>query len=89
MACDDWDCEAYGPDAAAAGALCFVSGELGKRVCAGLDECRRMMAVERQRVFRRINELAASDDETGDWAYLAGEFARPEQLLGGSGESGQ
>jgi hypothetical protein len=40
------------------------------------------MAAERPRVFRRINELPASGDETfGD---LAGEFARPDQLLEGS-----
>jgi hypothetical protein len=76
-----WDCAAYGPEAAEAGALCFVSGELHKRVCADLDECRRVVAAERRRVFRRINELAASGDETG--IYLAGEFTGPEQLLGG------
>jgi hypothetical protein len=40
-----------------------------------------VVAGERRRVFRRINELAASGDEAG--GYLAGEFARPEQLLGG------
>ena len=79
-----WDCEAYGPEPAALGALCFVSGELGKRTCADLAECRRVLAAERQRVFRRISEMAAGGDETG--AYLESEFTSPEQLLGGGGE---
>lgn len=82
MADNGFDCEAYGPPAAAAGALCFVSGELGKRACADLAECRRVMTAERQRLFRRISEMAAADDETA--VYLAGEFSDPEQLLGGS-----
>jgi hypothetical protein len=71
-----------GPDGAEFGARCFVSGELGERVCADLGECRRVMAAERRRVFARIQELAAQGDETA--AYLAEEFTRPEQLLGGS-----
>lgn len=81
---DDFSCEAYGADLAALGALCFFSGALGGRVCADPGECHRAIAAERQRVFRRIQELAASGDETA--AYLAGEFTRPEQLLGGSGQ---
>jgi hypothetical protein len=80
----DFECAAYGPEGADFGALCFVSGDPGKRVCAGLGECRRVMAAERQRVWCRIQELAARGDETA--AYLAEEFARPEQLLGGSGQ---
>jgi len=79
-----WNCEAYGPDIADVGAVCFVSGELGKRTCADLGECRRVMAAERRRVFRRINELAAGGDETA--AFLAEEFTRPGQLLGGGEE---
>lgn len=76
-----WDCEAYGPEPAEIGALCFVSGELGKRVCASHAECHQVMTAERRRVFRRINELAAGGAE---WAAdLEGEFSRPEQLLGG------
>ena len=78
---DDFSCEAYGPEAAAAGALCFVAGELGERVCPSLDWCRATMAAERRRLFQRIQELAAEGDETA--IYLAGEFTRPEQLLGG------
>ena len=84
---DDWACEAYGPEIADIGAVCFRSGELGKRVCADLDECRRSMRDQRQRVFRRINELAARGHE--DAEYLAGEFTRPEQLLGGGQDDGQ
>lgn len=79
-----WDCEAYGQEAAAVGALCFVSGDLGKRVCADRDECHAVMAAARQRVFRRINELAARGHQEA--AYLAGEFTNPGQLLGGGPE---
>jgi hypothetical protein len=81
----DFNCEAYGPGQREAGALCFVSGDLGKRVCASQFECHVVMAAERQRVFRRIRELAAAGDP--GMAYLAGEFSRPEQILGG-GEGG-
>ena len=79
----EWDCGAYGPDLREQGALCFVSGELGKRVCGSRDECRETMAAERLRVFRRINERAAQGDP--DMAYLAEEFTDPSQLLGGGG----
>jgi hypothetical protein len=83
-----WDCEAYGPGPAAEiGAVCFVAGELGKRVCGDLAECQQVMTAERQRVFRRISERAAAGDETA--AFLAGEFTNPEQLLGGGQEPGQ
>jgi hypothetical protein len=79
----DFACEAYGPDGATFGALCFRSGETGKRVCADLPECHAVMTTERQRVYRRISELAAGGDET--MAFLAEEFTRPEHLLGGGG----
>lgn len=78
---EDWDCEAYGPEGRGLGALCFVSGALGKRACASPDECHQVMAAERQRVFDRIQEGAAAGDP--DMAYLAGEFTSPEQILGG------
>ena len=39
------------------------------------------MTAERQRVFGRISELAAAVDETA--AFLAEEFASPDQILGG------
>lgn len=82
----DWQCEAYGPEAAAFGALCFVSGEPGRRVCASQLECAMVMGAERQQIWQRINELAAAGDETA--AYLAGVFTRPEQLLGGPDTGG-
>ena len=82
----EWDCDAYGPDLREHGALCFVSGELGKRVCDSRDECRETMAAERQRVFRRINELAAHGHP--DMADLAETFTDPQQILGG-GDAGE
>jgi hypothetical protein len=76
-----WDCEAYGPVGREIGALCFFAAD-GERICDGLDDCRRVMAAERRRVFQRIQELAARGDWTAAW--LAKEFTSPEQLLGGS-----
>lgn len=78
-----WPCDAYGPDGIRHGALCFASGEPGSRVCASPGQCREVMTGQRQRVFRRISELAAAGDETA--VFLAGEFTSPEQLLGGGG----
>lgn len=79
-----WDCEAYGPKGTEIGALCFIAGELGERVCRTAGECSDQTGSERRRVFRRINELAAAGDP--DFAYLAGQFTSPDQLLGGAGE---
>jgi hypothetical protein len=82
----EWDCEAYGPEPAKIGAVCFRSGELGKRVCADPGECHTAMTAERQRVYGRISELAAAGTP---WAAdLAETFARPGQLLGGEDEDG-
>jgi hypothetical protein len=78
----EWDCEAYGPEPARIGALCFRSGALGKRVCNDPGECHTAMTAERQRVYRRINELAAHGDDP-TWTDLAEAFGRPGQLLGG------
>jgi len=75
-----WHCEAYGPDGARFGALCFAAGD-GERTCADQAECGQVMTAERQRVFRAISERAAAGDPT--MAYLEGEFSRPEQILGG------
>lgn len=85
----DWDCEAYGPEAAAAGALCFVSGALHKRVCDDPADCRQTMIRSRQRLFGRISELAAHGDSpyAADYAYLAEVFGTPDQLLGGPGHA--
>lgn len=79
-----WDCEAYGTEGKAVGALCFLSGELGERVCRTEGECRDQMAGERRRVFGRINELAAAGEP--DFEYLAAQFTSPDQLLGGDEE---
>lgn len=79
-----WDCQAYGPDAEAVGALCFFA-DPGARLCGTQDECRTRLAGERVRVFERIHDLAASGDPTGQ--YLAAEFTHPEQLLGGIGDA--
>jgi hypothetical protein len=84
MAEPEWDCEAYGPDGRGFGALCFLSGELGKRKCVSKAECAGAMGGQRRRVFRRIQELAAAGDPVG--VDLAETFTDPEQLLGGSGE---
>lgn len=78
-----WHCEAYGPDAAHLGALCFV-GELLAGRCRSADRCREVMTAERERLFARIQELAAAGDPTGTW--LAGQFTSPDQLLGGPAE---
>lgn len=76
-----WFCEAYGPDAAGAGALCFVA-EAGTRLCPSAGACAEVMTAERQRVFDLIQQKAATGDP--DFTYLAGEFTAPGQLLGGA-----
>ncbi len=73
----DWDCVAYGPEGREVGALCFLARR--ERICVTLDDCRAAMTAERQRVFARINELAASGEKTAQ--YLAAEFATPDRLL--------
>jgi hypothetical protein len=75
-----FDCEAYGPDVAPLGVLCFFAGT-GARACSSAAVCHQAMAAERERVFARIGELAAEDDPVS--AFLAGEFTDPRQLLGG------
>lgn len=82
-----WDCEAYGPEGTEIGALCFFSPEKGKRECASVQICHLRMTVERQRVYGRIQEMAAEGDPVGE--YLAGEITSPEQLLGGTEESAE
>ncbi len=77
---DGWACEAYGPEAAQDGALCFVA-EPGQRRCADSQECARTMDAERKRVFRRIQELSTTQGSVG--AYLETVFTSPDQLLGG------
>ena len=81
----DFVYEAYGPDIADVGAVCFFSGNSASG-SALTSASAAAMAAERRRVFRRINELAAAGN--ADMAYLAEEFARPEQLLGGGQDDG-
>jgi hypothetical protein len=81
-----WDCEAYGPGAADVGALCFLAGETGTRVCADRAVCNTTMTAERQRVFARIQERGASPDADDADRFLAAEFTAPEQLLNAEAE---
>ena len=83
---DAFVCSAYGPDGRDAGAICFVSGELGKRVCASAEECHEVMTGQRQRVWQRIQDGAARGDP--DMVFLADEFKSPEQILGGGQDEG-
>lgn len=77
---NEWACDAYGPDGAAIGALCFRSPTTGVRVCESLAECTTFMATERRRVFRRVSELAAAGDPVAE--MLDAEFANPDEILG-------
>lgn len=82
-----WDCEAYGPEGIRIGAMCFFGPEMGERECASVQICHLRMIVERQRIYERIQEMAAEGDPVGE--YLAGEFTSPEQILGGAEESAE
>ncbi|WP_280396017.1 hypothetical protein [Nocardia brasiliensis] len=77
---DPWYCEAYGPELAEIGVVCFFVEARG-HACNGSDECGRLMAARRQQLFQRVNELAALGDEAG--TYLAEQITHPEQVLGG------
>jgi hypothetical protein len=79
-----WDCEAYGPVPAELGHLCFWDQI---EPCTSEAQCHTRMAGERQRVFGRINELAAAGDPTGE--FLAEEFTNPSQLLNADDETDQ
>lgn len=82
-----WACTAYGPEATEAGALCFVA-EPGHRRCADAQECARVLATERQRVFRAIQELSTRQGTVGQaGAYLETAITNPDQLLGGPGSA--
>lgn len=76
-----WPCEAYGPEAMKYGAYCFVAAQLHERVCTTKEECHRLVVSERQRVYRRIQELAADGDPV--MTELAEQFPDPNTLLGG------
>lgn len=75
-----WDCDAYGPEGAAMGALCFFGGD-GVRLCSDQQECRDNMTLQRQRIFNAIQAHAALGDPVA--IFLAGEFSDPSELLGG------
>lgn len=75
-----WNCTAYGPDLPMPDPCFFEAVQ----VCGSLDECRRRMKAERQRVFDRIQERAAAGDPA--FTYLAAEFTSPEQLLNAEDE---
>ena len=80
---DEWHCEAYGPDMPAEiGARCFVAPQ-HTRACATRDECGRTVAAQRQRMFHRMNELAAAGDQVG--TYLADQVTSPDQIFNGDG----
>lgn len=76
-----WTCEAYSPEVAEHGALCFFA-DPGKRNCATREECALSMAAARQLLFRRMNELAAQNPGDQTWEYLAETFTSPGQLRG-------
>lgn len=79
---DAWVCEAYPPEAADYGALCFFA-DRGTRNCGTAEECAASVAAARQVLFQRMNELAAHNDGDETWQYLAETFTSPGQLLGG------
>lgn len=81
---DEWDCEAYGPEGRRLRALCFFA-DAGHRVCESPEDCHEAMTLERQRVFRRINELAAGGSP--DFEFLSDEVTTPAQLLDGGQDS--
>lgn len=70
-----WECPAAPPSG------CFLA--VDGRSCTTENVCRDRLAIERRRMFRRLNELVAGDDTSFDWAWLADQFDSPEQLLGG------
>lgn len=75
-------CEAYPPEAADYGALCFFA-DRGKRNCATREECATAVAGARQVMFQRMQELAANNPGDETWEYLAETFTSPGQILGG------
>ena len=77
----EWDCEAYGSGMPAEiGARCFVA-PAHERTCASRDECGRTVQAHRQRMFHRMNELAAAGDQVG--TYLADQITSPDQIFNG------
>ena len=78
MSVELWACEAYGRSALQYGMLCFFAAT-DARTCATHAQCHAMMNMERERVWRRLHELAAAGDE--DWADVLGDLDGPQDLL--------
>lgn len=80
-----WPCEAYGFERGEqVGAWCFIAGQLHARVCGTPADCAAAMTLQRQRIFRRMHELAAAGDPV--WADLSNDFTNPDQIFGGGGK---
>jgi len=62
----DFDCEAYGPEGRKIGALCFITADLGGRMCATAADCHRVTGAERQEIFRDARERAAAGDPVSE-----------------------
>lgn len=78
---EGWACVAYGkelPEAMGVRRICFFPNS----PCISASECTDRMSDERQRVYRRMQELSAVDPF---WADIADEFPVPDRLLGGPG----
>lgn len=60
-----WPCEAYGPAGLEYGAVCFMSGQLHRRVCGDPAVCAREMWSYRRRVWDRLTAMAVTDTEFG------------------------
>lgn len=72
-----WVCEVYGEAGESIGAVCFFAFD----PCLNLRECHKRMTATRQKIWSRIQELAAAGDLTG--VYLAGEISSPDEILNG------
>jgi len=85
-----WPCEAYGPEGAEFGAICFMSAVPGTRLCKSAEICGLQMAEQRRRVHARIHENARNPPDgmsAADWEYLADAFPTPNMLLNGLRET--
>ena len=77
-----WICEAYTPELAEIGVICFFGGGVkNRRVCADRAECHGRMVEKRQALFSHFQEQAAAGDPVG--VYLEEQFTHPEQIFGG------
>jgi hypothetical protein len=78
-----WPCEAYGTEGLEVGAACFLSPDLGGRVCDTAAQCSRVMGHERRHLYRRLNELAADDTADPVYREILEGITTPDELLGG------